>query len=102
MTNKIENKIDEMNSWIDLQINLIRGHKKPIYLGSDEWNQIIDKAMKIEQEAYEKFDLFDYFVNTKQSQNGEIYYENTEEGSSLYYSIEDRLMNKFCILEEVE
>jgi len=95
----IQKQYDDMNSWIDWQIDLIRGHDKPITLGSDQWEKILDKATSIQTEALEKFNLFDEFVDTHTDTKGDIYYVSNEDGSALYYSIEDRLLNKFKVID---
>ena len=96
----IEDKIYAMQNWIDLQIAAIKSHNKPITVNSDEWIELIDMAMKIEETAFEKFGLFDCLVITKQDSNGETYYESTKAGSDIYWSIEDEIMNKFEVIDE--
>ena len=96
----IGDRISAMRDWIDSQIAAIKSHNKPITVNSDEWIELIDMAMKIEETAFEKFGLFDYFVYTKQDSNGETYYESTKAGSDIYWSIEDEIMNKFEVIDE--
>ena len=97
----IGDRISAMRDWIDSQIAAIKSHNKPITVNSDEWIELIDMAMKIEETAFEKFGLFDHFVYTKQDSNGETYYESTKAGSDIYWSIEDEIMNKFEVIDEI-
>ena len=96
----IGDKIYAMREWIDLQIAGIKSHNKPITVNSNEWVELIDMAMEIEETAHEKFGLVDHFTITKQDNNGETYYENTEAGTHLYYEIEGEVMDKFEVIDE--